>query len=83
MAWPSDLRRSVETYTDGTVLICMVDAKTHRLVWQGQADDARGPYARVFAGGLRSCAVADDPELTCWGDANAVSDPPEVIMDRT
>jgi hypothetical protein len=37
MAWPTDLRRSVETYTDGTVLICMVDAKTHRLVWQGQA----------------------------------------------
>jgi hypothetical protein len=35
-----DLRRSVETYTDGTVLITMVDAKTHRLVWQGQADDA-------------------------------------------
>jgi uncharacterized protein DUF4136 len=40
MAWPTDLRRSVETYTDGTVMICLVDAKTHRLVWQGQADDA-------------------------------------------
>jgi hypothetical protein len=40
VAWPMDLRRSVETYTDGTVLITMVDAKTHRLVWQGQADDA-------------------------------------------
>ena len=40
VAWPTDLRRSVETYTDGTVLITMVDAKTHRLVWQGQADDA-------------------------------------------
>jgi hypothetical protein len=40
MPWPTDLRRSVETYTDGTVLISMVDAKTHRLVWQGQAADA-------------------------------------------
>jgi hypothetical protein len=39
VAWPMDLRRSVETYTDGTVVICLVDAKTHRMVWQGQAAD--------------------------------------------
>jgi hypothetical protein len=39
VAWPVDLQRSVETYTDGTVVICLVDAKTKRVVWQGQAAD--------------------------------------------
>jgi hypothetical protein len=33
------LRRSVETYTDGSVVICLVDAKTRHTVWQGQAAD--------------------------------------------
>jgi len=39
VAWPVDLQRSVETYTDGTVVICLVDAKTRHTVWQGQAAD--------------------------------------------
>ena len=39
VAWPVDLQRSVETYTDGTVVICLVDAKTKHVVWQGQAAD--------------------------------------------
>ena len=39
VAWPVDLRRSVETYTEGTVVICLVDAKTKHVVWQGQAAD--------------------------------------------
>jgi len=39
VAWPVDLQTDVEKYTDGTVMICMVDAKTKTLVWQGQAAD--------------------------------------------
>src|SRR5262245_3473708 len=39
VAWPLDLQRSVETYTDGTVVICIIDAKTKQLVWEGQAAD--------------------------------------------
>lgn len=39
VAWPVDLQRSVETYTDGTVMVSLVDAKTRRVVWQGQAAD--------------------------------------------
>ena len=37
--WPVDLRRSVETYTDGTVVVSLVDAKSKRVVWQGEAAD--------------------------------------------
>jgi hypothetical protein len=37
VAWPMDVQRTVETYTDGTVVICLVDAKTRHVVWQGQA----------------------------------------------
>jgi hypothetical protein len=38
--WPLDTRvEDIETYTDGTVVLCMIDAKTHRVVWQGQAAD--------------------------------------------
>ncbi len=39
VAWPMDMRQQVETYTDGTVVIHLVDAKTKRVVWQGQAAD--------------------------------------------
>jgi hypothetical protein len=39
VAWPVDLQSNVEKYTDGTVVIMMVDAKTKRTVWQGQAAD--------------------------------------------
>lgn len=38
--WPLDTRAEIiETYTDGSVVVSMVDAKTHRVVWQGQAAD--------------------------------------------
>lgn len=39
VAWPMEMRTSFETYTDGTVVVCLVDAKTKRTVWQGQADN--------------------------------------------
>jgi hypothetical protein len=39
-AWPVDLQTSVDTYTDGTVVMWMVDAKTKKLVWKGQVGDA-------------------------------------------
>jgi hypothetical protein len=40
VAWPVDLQRSVETYTDGSVVVNLVDAKTKRVVWQGEVADA-------------------------------------------
>jgi hypothetical protein len=39
VAWPVDTRREITRYTDGTVVVCLVDAKTRRVVWQGQAED--------------------------------------------
>ena len=39
VAWPMTTQRSVDTYTDGTVVVNLVDAKTHRVVWQGEAAD--------------------------------------------
>lgn len=39
VAWPVDFRSKVEKYTDGTVVITMVDAKTQHVIWQGQAAD--------------------------------------------
>jgi hypothetical protein len=42
VAWPVDSRREVETYTDGTVVVCLVDAATRRVVWEGQAADVLG-----------------------------------------
>lgn len=39
VAWPVDFRSNVEKYTDGTVVITMVDAKTKHVIWQGQAAD--------------------------------------------
>jgi hypothetical protein len=38
--WPMDGRTQIEHYTDGTVMVSMVDAKTHRVIWQSQAADA-------------------------------------------
>jgi Domain of unknown function (DUF4136) len=38
VAWPMDTRE-IARYTDGTVVVSLVDAKTHRAVWQGQAQD--------------------------------------------
>lgn len=37
VAWPMTVQRSIETYTDGTVVVCLVDAKTHRVVWRSEA----------------------------------------------
>jgi hypothetical protein len=39
VAWPMSVRRQVETYTDGTVVVNMVDAKTKQVVWQGEVAD--------------------------------------------
>jgi hypothetical protein len=39
VAWPAETRYDINTYTDGTVVVSLVDAKTHREVWQGQAAD--------------------------------------------
>jgi Domain of unknown function (DUF4136) len=38
VAWPTSLESNVETYTDGTVIVTLMDAKTRKVVWQGQAD---------------------------------------------
>jgi len=38
--WPLSTQvEELQTYTDGTVVLTMVDAKTHRVVWQGQEAD--------------------------------------------
>jgi hypothetical protein len=39
VAWPVNVEERIETYTDGTVVMHFVDAKTHRRVWQGRAAD--------------------------------------------
>src|SRR4051812_1995327 len=36
-AWPMTVQRRIETYTDGTVVVNLVDAKTRQVVWQGEA----------------------------------------------
>lgn len=37
--WPMDSYRQVESYTDGTVVVNLIDAKTKKVVWQGQVAD--------------------------------------------
>jgi hypothetical protein len=38
--WPADYREDIiNTYTDGSVVISMVDAKTHRMIWRSEAAD--------------------------------------------
>jgi hypothetical protein len=40
VAWPADLSEEViNTYQDGSVVVCMVDAKTHRVIWRSEAED--------------------------------------------
>ncbi|HEX2248770.1 MAG TPA: DUF4136 domain-containing protein, partial [Gemmatimonadales bacterium] len=39
LAWPAITEHDITTYTDGTIVVSLVDAKTHREVWQGQAAD--------------------------------------------
>jgi len=35
VAWPMTVQRQIETYTDGTVVVNLVDAKTKQVVWEG------------------------------------------------
>jgi hypothetical protein len=39
VAWPMTVQRRVETYTDGTVVVNLVDAKTKQVVWEGEVPD--------------------------------------------
>ena len=39
VAWPMTVQRRVETYTDGTVVVSLVDAKTKKVVWEGEVPD--------------------------------------------
>jgi uncharacterized protein DUF4136 len=36
VAWPMTTQRQIETYTDGTVVVNLVDAKTKQVVWEGE-----------------------------------------------
>lgn len=38
--WPMTVQRRIETYTDGTVIVNLIDAKTKKVVWQGEVADA-------------------------------------------
>jgi hypothetical protein len=40
VAWPMTTQRQIETYTDGTVVVNLVDAKTKKVVWEGEVPDA-------------------------------------------
>ena len=37
--WPMSTQRQIETYTDGTVVVNLIDAKTKRVVWHGEVAD--------------------------------------------
>ena len=39
VAWPVTVRHQIETYTDGTVVVNLVDAKTKQVVYNGEAPD--------------------------------------------
>lgn len=39
VAWPMATQRQVETYTSGTVVVNLIDAKTKQVVWQGTVAD--------------------------------------------
>jgi uncharacterized protein DUF4136 len=39
VAWPMTVQRQIETYTDGTVVVNLVDAKTKQVVWEGEVAD--------------------------------------------
>jgi hypothetical protein len=39
VAWPMTTQRRVETYTDGTVVVNLIDAKTKQVVWEGEVPD--------------------------------------------
>lgn len=45
--WPADSRADIDTYTDGTVVVWMIDRETHRVVWRSQdADVVTLPVSR-------------------------------------
>ena len=39
VAWPMSTVRQVETYTNGTVIVNLIDAKTKQVVWHGEVAD--------------------------------------------
>jgi len=39
VSWPMTIQRRVETYTDGTVVVNLIDAKTKKVVWEGEVAD--------------------------------------------
>jgi hypothetical protein len=39
VAWPMRTQRQIETYTDGTVVVNLIDAKTKQVVWEGEVAD--------------------------------------------
>ena len=39
VAWPMTVQRRIETYTDGTVVVNLIDAKSRKVVWQGEIGD--------------------------------------------
>ena len=39
VAWPADFQEDASAYTDGTVVVYLVNARTRRVVWQAQAPD--------------------------------------------
>ncbi|HEY7635998.1 MAG TPA: DUF4136 domain-containing protein [Gemmatimonadales bacterium] len=38
--WPAGVDETVRTYDDGTVVVHLMDAKTHQVIWQGRSPDA-------------------------------------------
>jgi len=36
VAWPMTYQRQIESYTDGMVVVNLVDAKTKEVVWEGE-----------------------------------------------
>jgi uncharacterized protein DUF4136 len=39
VAWPMTVHREIDTYTDGTVVVHLVDAQTKKVVWEGEVAD--------------------------------------------
>jgi hypothetical protein len=39
VAWPMSTRHQIETYTNGTVIVNLIDAKTKQVVWHGEVAD--------------------------------------------
>jgi hypothetical protein len=39
VAWPMSTPRQVETYTNGTVVVNVIDAKTKQVIWHGEVAD--------------------------------------------